>query len=195
MFKKNISMKYLGEQCLHQPVKDIEVVTDEIRELGEQMIDVMHKHDGVGLAGPQVGVPLRIVVLDVPPPKEGAMLSPGERELLPLMPVVLINPRIVSFSPVTDIYEEGCLSVPKIYAPVERPVSVILKTRLLNGPEMQIDCGGFLARAIQHELDHLDGVVFVQRVQGEAYEEILPQLKKIIKKYGTKGYKINRLVK
>ena len=192
---KALSMKYLGEMCLHQKAREIDQVTDEIRRLGKAMLELMYKHEGVGLAAPQVGVPLRLVTLDVPSPKDpGLPLSPGERELLPMMPLILINPRIVSFSSVTEIGEEGCLSVPKLYAPVERPVSVVLNTRLLDGPEIQIDCGGFLARALQHELDHLDGVVYVQRVKDPDYQEILPQLQKIYKKYGARGYKINRLV-
>ena len=194
--KKTYSMKYLGEECLHRKVQDIGEITPEIRDLSETMLEIMRKHDGVGLAAPQIGVNLRLVVLDVPPPKDpGAMLSPGERELLGQMPLVLINPRIESSSTVTDVCEEGCLSVPGgIYAPVERPVSVVLKTKLLNGPEVTLDCGGFLARALQHELDHLEGIVYVQKVKDPAFTEILPQLKKIIKKYGPKGYKINRLV-
>ena len=193
--KKVLTMKYLGEMCLHQKAREIEQVTDEIRSLGKTMLELMHKHDGVGLAAPQAGIPLRLVVLDVPRPKDpSAPLSPGERELLPLMPLVLINPKIESFSPVTEIGEEGCLSVPHLYAPVERPVSVVLKTRLLDGPSIQVDCSGFLARALQHELDHLDGVVYVQRVKDPDYQAILPQLQKIYKKYGPRGYKINRLV-
>ena len=193
--KKTLSMKYLGEMCLHQKAREIEQVTDEIRSLGKAMLELMYKHEGVGLAAPQVGVPLRLVTLDVPAPQDpGLPLSPGERELLPMMPLILINPRIVSFSSVTEVAEEGCLSVPKLYAPVERPVSVVLSARLLDGPEVQIDCGGFLARALQHELDHLDGVVYVQRVKDPDYQKILPQLQIIYKKYGARGYKINRLV-
>lgn len=193
--KKILSMKYLGEMCLHQKAKEVEQVTDEIRGLGKAMLELMYKHDGVGLAAPQVGIPLRLVTLDVPRPKDPSMpLSPGERELLPLMPLVLINPRIESFSPVTETGEEGCLSVPHLYGPVERPVSVVLHSLLLDGPEIHLDCGGFLARALQHELDHLDGVVYVQRVKDPAFQEMLPQLQKIYKKYGTRGYKINRLV-
>ena len=193
--KKALSMRYLGEMCLHQKARAIEQVTDEIRSLGKAMLELMYKQEGVGLAAPQVGIPLRLVTLDVPQPQDpGQPLSPGERELLPMMPLILINPRIVSFSSVTEIGEEGCLSVPKLYAPVERPVSVVLNTLLLDGPEIQIDCGGFLARALQHELDHLDGVVYVQRVKDPDYQEILPQLQKIYKKYGARGYKINRLV-
>ncbi|MBE6372147.1 MAG: peptide deformylase [Lentisphaerae bacterium] len=193
--KKSLTMKYLGEACLHQKAARIEEITDDVRSLGEAMLEVMYKQDGVGLAAPQVGISLRLVTLDVPEPKEPGMpLSPGERELLPQMPMVLVNPEIESFSAVTEVGEEGCLSVPKLYAPVERPVSVVLKTTLLDGRQIRVDCGGFLARALQHELDHLDGVVYVQRVKDPDYAEILPQLQKIYKKYGPKGYKINRLV-
>lgn len=193
--KKTLSMKYLGEGCLHQPAREIEEITDDIRNLGQAMLALMYKHEGVGLAAPQVGIPLRLVTLDVPRPEdENAPLSPGERELLPQMPLVLVNPRIESFSSVTEVREEGCLSVPKLYAPVERPVSVVLRARLISGAEIRLDCGGFLARALQHELDHLDGVVYVQRVKDPAYQEILPQLQKIYKKYGPRSYKINRLV-
>ena len=193
--KKSLTMKYLGEACLHRPAQKIEQVTDEIRSLGKSMLELMYKHNGVGLAAPQAGILLRLVTLDVPEPEEPEMpLSPGERELLPLMPLVLVNPEIESFSAVTEVGEEGCLSVPKLYAPVERPVSVVLKTTLLDGRQIRVDCGGFLARALQHELDHLDGVVYVQRVKDPDYAEILPQLQKIYKKYGPRGYKINRLV-
>ena len=193
--KKSLTMKYLGEACLHQKAARIEEITDDIRSLGEAMLELMYKHDGVGLAAPQVGISLRLVTLDVPEPKDPGMpLSPGERELLPQMPLVLVNPEIESFSAVTEVGEEGCLSVPKLYAPVERPVSVVLKSTLLDGRQIRVDCGGFLARALQHELDHLDGVVYVQRVKDPDFAEILPQLQKIYKKYGPRGYKINRLV-
>lgn len=193
--KKTLSMKYLGEGCLHRKAGKVGQITDEIRELGEAMLEVMYKHNGVGLAAPQVGIPLRLVTLDVPHPKDpDAVLSPGERELLDRMPLVLVDPEIESYSSVTEIGEEGCLSVPKLYAPVERPVSVVLRSKLITGQEIRLDCGGFLARALQHELDHLDGVVYVQRVKDPDFQEILPQLQKIYKKYGPRGYKINRLV-
>ena len=173
-------MKYLGEMCLHQKAREIEQVTDEIRSLGKAMLEMMYKQEGVGLAAPQVGIPLRLVTLDVPAPKDpGQPLSPGERELLPMMPLILINPRIVSFSSVTEIGEEGCLSVPKLYAPVERPVSVVLNTRLLDGPEIQIDCGGFLARALQHEIDHLNGVLYVDHMSEVERLEYANKLKKL----------------
>ena len=194
--KKTYSMKYLGEECLHRKVQDIGEITPEIRDLSETMLEIMRKHDGVGLAAPQIGVNLRLVVLDVPPPKDpGAMLSPGERELLGQMPLVLINPRIESSSTVTDVCEEGCLSVPGgIYAPVERPVNVVVAGKLLDGEEFCLECTGLLARAFQHEIDHLDGIVFVQKVKDPDFEKALPGFKKIIKKSGAKNYQIKRLV-
>lgn len=193
--RKAVTVKHLGEACLHQKAKPVEKITDEVRDLGARLVEAMYKYDGVGLAATQIGVALRIVALHVDLPKDASMpLSPGQRELCPKMPVVLVNPKIESSSPVIESFEEGCLSVPCVYAPVDRPVSVVLKARLLDGLEFTLDCGGFLARAVQHELDHLEGIVFVQRVKSPFFEEILPELKKIIKKSGSKGYQIKRIV-
>ncbi len=196
MGKRKIAIvKVLGEACLHQKAKPVEKITEEIRGLGARLVEAMYKYDGVGLAATQIGVPLRMVALHVDLPKDASLpLSPGQRELCPKMPVVLVNPKIESLSSVTESFEEGCLSVPGVYAPVERPVSMVLTARLLDGPAFTLDCGGFLARAVQHELDHLEGIVFVQRVKSPFFEEILPELKKIIKKAGAKNYQIKRIV-
>ena len=197
--KKILTVRTLGDNVLHVKAKMVSSVDNEIREFGKKLIETMYAKDDIGLAATQVGVPLRMVALHVDPPTDKAgnvimPLSPGETELCPKMPLVLINPEIVSFSRALETREEGCLSVPKIYAPVERPVSVVLKAQLLDGPPVLLDCGGLLARAIQHELDHLDGVVFVQRVKSPDFEEILPALEKIIRKSGNKNYTIKRLV-
>jgi len=197
--QKTMPVRTLGDPVLHIKAKAVEKIDDEIRRFGEVLIETMYAKDGIGLAATQVGVNLRMVALHVDPPtdKAGNMilpLSPGEMELCRKMPIVLINPEIISFSLATEIREEGCLSVPKLYAPVERPVSVVLKAQLLGGPAVRLDCGGLLARAIQHELDHLDGVVYVQRVKSPDFEAVLPALEKIIKKSGNKGYTIRRLV-
>ena len=85
------------------------------------------------------------------------------------------------------------MSVPKVYAPVERPRSIILEGDLLDGPHIKYECTGLLARAAQHEIDHLDGIVYVQRVKSPAFEEVLPAYEKIIKKSGNKEYKIRRI--
>ena len=197
--KKILTVRTLGDNVLHAKAKMVQRIDDEIRDFGKKLIETMYAKDGIGLAATQVGVPLRIVALHVDPPTDKAgnvimPLSPGEAELCHRMPVVLINPEIVSFSPALETREEGCLSVPKIYAPVERPVSVVLRAQILDGPPLHLDCGGLLARALQHELDHLDGVVFVQRVKSPDFEEILPALEKIIRKSGNRHYSIKRLV-
>ena len=173
--KKVMSVRTLGDRVLHVKAKPVQKIDDEIREFGKKLIETMYAKDGIGLAATQVGVTLRMVALHVDPPTDKA-----GNVVMPLSP--------------GDTREEGCLSVPKVYAPVERPVSVVLKAQILDGPMIQLDCGGLLARAIQHELDHLDGVVYVQRVKSPDFEEMLPELEKIIRKSGNKDYTIKRLV-
>ncbi len=192
--KHSMKIRIYGDPVLAQKAKPIEKVTSETLDLGDHMIEAMRKGDGVGLAGNQIGLPLRIFALEVPMPKDQAFpLSPGERELLPKMPLVLINPEIVSYGKVVETREEGCLSVPGIYAAVERPMSVVLKAQILGGATVTLDCGGLLGRAIQHEVDHLDGVVFVDRLSEEEYKKIKSKLDKLVKSAGRKSV-IRRIV-
>ena len=196
--KKTLPVRILGDSVLAGKAKPVTKIDEELFELGEKMIQTMYKHDGVGLAAPQVGVSLRMFALHIYPPEDenGNPLSadsPGERELLPKMPLVLVNPVIVSRSEVQETRDEGCLSVPGLWAPVTRPVSVVLKAEILGGEKFELECGGLLARAIQHENDHLDGVVFVQRLSDDAFYEIKPKMDKIVKKSGKKNFKLKRL--
>ncbi len=196
--RKTLPVRLLGDSVLAGKSKPVGAVTEEILELGEKMVQTMYKHDGVGLAAPQVGVPLRMFALHVYAPEDenGNPLpttSPGERELLPKMPLVFLNPEIVSRSEVKETREEGCLSVPGLGAPVERPVSVVFRAQILGGGEICLECAGLLARAIQHEYDHLDGIVFVQRLSDEAFSGIKPGIDKIVRKSGKKNFKLKRL--
>ena len=196
--KKTLPVRTLGDMVLHTPCKEVTKVDDDLRRFAEVMIETMYAKDGVGLAAPQVGVSLRMITLDVPLPtdEEGNLLrplSPGEAELCPKMPIVLLNPKITAFSEAKETADEGCLSVPKVYAPVERPVSVILEGDLLDGPHIRYECTGLLARAAQHEIDHLDGIVYVQRVKSPYFEEALPAYEKIIRKSKNKDYRIRRI--
>lgn len=188
--KKNImDVKTYGDPGLKKKSLPVKEINDEIRKIAAALVSTMRADDGVGLAAPQVGLNIRMVAIGCAAIKkeaEMAMLSPGERELLPLMPIVLVNPAIVSYSKVTDIHEEGCLSVPEIFAPVERPVSVVLESGLIDGSTVRAECGGFLARVIQHELDHLDGTLFIDRLAPEILEEIKPNLE-ALKKLGHKN--------
>ncbi len=118
-----------------------------------------------------LGLPMPATIDHAPP-----TISPGEALLLPRMPLVFINPEIVSSSPVQDVREEGCLSVPGIFAPVKRPVSVILHAQLPDQENINIECGGMLARAMQHEIDHLDGILFVDRLEKTELKKIKREL-------------------
>ena len=197
---KKLTLRILGDPVLDQIAKPVEKIDDSIIDLAHQMLPIMYDTNGVGLAAPQVGVSLRMFVLDVPAPEdeEGHPLpvnSPGEIQLLPQMPMAFINPEVTPIGTEESYFDEGCLSVPKLYAPVKRPEKVMLKATLLNGKEISIECGGLLARAIQHENDHLDGIVFVQKLEDEALETIKKGLDKILKKNGKSNYKLKRLNK
>ncbi len=169
-----------GEPVLREKAIPITEVTEEIRELAEKMTTTMYENEtrGIGLAAPQVGVSLRLVVIDTssdePPPPNA---SPGELLLEPRMPLVLVNPEITGVSAATSVYHEACLSIPELSGDVVRPVTVRLKTQLLDGEVVEIECGGLLGRCLQHELDHLDGIMFVDRMDEEDRAEIAEDLR------------------
>ena len=169
-------VRTFGAPVLRAKAQEVTAINDEVRLLVEDMTRAMHAYDGIGIAAPQVGVSKRLVVFDVPAPEEGAELSPGEAALLPLMPLAVVNPQIVASSSELSEYDEGCLSVPGIFIPVVRPARVVLRAVLLDGRIVQCECGGLLGRCIQHELDHLDGVLFPDRVAPEELEKFRDQL-------------------
>lgn len=182
--KELLPVRFCGDPVLRRQAAPVLAVTPEIRTLAEQMERTMFENDipGIGLAAPQVGVPIRLIVLGLDPDsggddgedEEGAApppprrpLSPGELLLLPRMPMALINPEIVWKSPETSVVVEGCLSIPEINGPVERPARILLRASTLDGESFTLECGGLLGRCLQHEIDHLDGVLFVDRLKPE----------------------------
>ena len=185
MNKDLLEVRIYGDPVLRQKAAQIEQITPAIRALAERMTVTMYEHEtrGIGLAAPQVGVSLRLVTLatvDDPailPPNP----SPGECLLCPRMPLALINPEILWRSAAADSCSEGCLSVPDIYADVVRPTTVLLQTELMDGQKISVECGGLLARCLQHEIDHLNGTFFVDRVDAETAGTIAPQLQKLEK--------------
>ncbi len=183
MKKKVMPVYTYGAPVLKAMAAPIEEVTPEIRELGEKMIETMFAFDGIGLAGPQVGVSKRIVTLALPTnlPKDQPV-SQGEALLLPMMPMVIINPQIISYGPEKEITDEGCLSVPDIYAPVERPTTIMFQTEILGYGMVTVECGGLLARCIQHELDHLNGSLFVEKVVPGSEGKIKNQVDQLIER-------------
>lgn len=144
-----------------QPVQEI---NDQIRRLAADMGETMYKAPGVGLAAPQVGEPIRMVVLDVSEEKNNLM--------------TLINPVITQRSQEQEIGEEGCLSLPGIWEKVSRSTEITLKYTDLEGKEQELHADGLLAICIQHELDHLDGKVFIDHLSRLKYDRACSKLKK-----------------
>lgn len=182
--KKKYTVYTYGAEVLKKPAAEIKEVTEEMRKIAEEMLFSMQLFDGIGLAGPQYGILKRIVALAVPI-HENAAISPGEALLLPRMPMVIINPEIIAVGEITDTADEGCLSVPEIYAPVERPQFIQFRAQTIDGELIECECGGLLARCLQHEVDHLDGLLFVDRLTKEDFSVIESKLKRL-KKSGSK---------
>jgi peptide deformylase len=141
------------DKRLREVSKPIAEITDEIRALAQDLCDVMYDEPGIGLAAPQVGAPVRLIVVDTEWTQED-----GERD-----PLILVNPEI-SERDGEITWTEGCLSVPDFEAEVERSQSVHLVARDLEGEEVVIDASDLQAVCLQHEVDHLDGVLFIDRI-------------------------------
>jgi len=172
-----------GDPILRAKGKPIENIDDRIRELAANMIETMHAANGVGLAAQQVGEPLQLTVLDVSLVEDRpSSLKLDGKDVDPkaAMPLVLINPEI-ELRGTTEVGIEGCLSFPEITGNIERAKSVILRAQTLEGGTFQIEASGFLARAIQHEGDHLNGILFIDRMNSAAKAALSSRLKRLQK--------------
>lgn len=149
----------------------VEKVDDEIRAFIDDMVDTMRKEEGVGLAAVQVGVHKRILVMEVP-----------DMETQENVLYHLINPEITEVSEEENIYDEGCLSFPGQRAKVTRPQRVTVKALDYNGNEQVIECDGLLATCVQHEIDHLNGVVFIDHVSKMKHDMVMNKMRKLKKK-------------
>jgi peptide deformylase len=188
MKRDKLDIKYYGDPVLTRVSSKIDSVTEEIRNLSEEMIEVMYQYDGVGLAASQVGLNLCLIVLNLSPEhlQGNGLISPGEALLLPRMPVTLINPEITFSESEASTIEEGCLSIPEIYAPVTRPTLITLNAELLSGEVINVECEGFLARVLQHEADHLKGELFVDKLEQRDHKKIRKKLDKLKKRLTKK---------
>jgi len=151
-----MNVLHLGNETLRQKAVPVEEITDEIRALVSEMFDTMEKEEGVGLAAPQVDRSIRLFVVKA---------DDGVKR-------VFINPQIIATSQETCGYEEGCLSIPKFYEEVIRPERVTVQAKNENGRRFTLEADGFLARVIQHENDHLDGILFIDRIAPDKKEKI-----------------------
>ena len=185
--KKNYTVYTLGAGVLREKARPVERIDDSIVKLAQEMAETMLVFDGIGLAAPQYGESLRLVVLGVPAERNSG--TPGEELLLPKMPLAIINPEIIAVSDETSEYDEGCLSLPGIYGTVVRPKKVVLRTQLLNGEFIEVECGGLLARCLQHELDHLDGMVFSDRMTPAELRKVRGDLDRLEKAGKSKNFR------
>ncbi len=186
-FLRNRPMRIVvnGHPALRAKSLPINEIDDEVRHLGEELVRSLRGNDveGVGLAAPQIGVNRRMIVIDTAPRTDAPRpdLSPGEILLEPRMPLVMVNPEILSTGGEALTASEGCLSLPGVGGHVTRPSRVVLRTQLLDGGSVTVECGGLLARCLQHEIDHLDGVLFYDHLSAEeqkAAEETMRRLAK-----------------
>jgi len=159
-----LKLELLGSEVLRRRADEVEAVDDELRRLIDDMFETMYRSEGVGLAAPQVGISRRVIVVDV-----------HDEEVKPF---ALVNPRIVEASPETEKAEEGCLSIPGISAAVERPARVAVEGLDRDGNPVRVEGGGLLGRCLQHEVDHLDGVLFIDRVSPLKRKMLLARWKK-----------------
>jgi peptide deformylase len=162
----------LGSPVLRQRAAPVAAVDADVRRLVDDLFETMHAAKGVGLAANQVGVALRVAVVDV-----------GEDNPPPL---VLINPRIVHASETTETAEEGCLSIPDIFGDVERPATVTLEALDRDGKPYRVELSALKGRAVQHEIDHLDGVLFLDHLSAVKRSLLLARWKK--SREGKSGY-------
>ena len=155
-----------GERPLHVPAEPVTRFDDELQRLIDDMIETMYGAPGIGLAATQIGMPLRVFVVDLSVGRDPSQL------------IVMINPEFVEREG-TQLEEEGCLSVPGFNATVLRPARAVVKGLDREGRPQQIEGSGLLARALQHEIDHLDGRVFVDRLRGIKRDVIVRKIQKL----------------
>ncbi len=158
---KKLRLRFLGDPVLRRKARRIEKVTPATRETVEAMWEIMNDANGIGLAAPQVGLSQRIIVIDT--------REPGEK-------AALINPEIVWSGNELSKVKEGCLSIPGVEGDVMRPTKVRVKGLGIDGKPVEISASGLYARAFQHEIDHLNGIVFIDQVSQAELERLQPLL-------------------
>lgn len=162
---------YFPDKRLREKSTSIAEINEEIKQLAADMVETMHHYNGIGLAAIQIGVPLRIFIMEINE-EENDNTTP---------PMAIINPEIVSYSQEKSIYKEGCLSIPDCYSEVERPSNIKLQYQDLEGKTHLIELGGLQATCVQHEIDHLDGTLFIDHISKLKRDRIIKKMKNINK--------------
>lgn len=171
-----LPLKYYGDPVLRKKCKDVGEVTDEIKSFAQDLIDTMEASNGAAIAAPQVGKDIRMFVI---------CYIDNDKEGMPVMgePKVYIDPVIKVLGDETFVYDEGCLSIPNLYAEVERPMKIQVEATNLKGERFTQVCERWVAKTICHENDHLNGVLFLDRLSKKERKYLEPSLRRIKKKY------------
>jgi len=162
----------LPDPVLRQTSKPVERVDDDLRRFADDMLETMYDAPGIGLAAIQVGEPIRMLVMDVSKEEEDNK------------PYVLINPEVVATGDEVSTYEEGCLSIPDYYAEVERPASVTVNYLDRDGKSCTMEADGMLATCVQHEIDHLNGILFIDHISKLKRDMVIKKFTKLAKQRG-----------
>jgi peptide deformylase len=157
----------LPDPILRQVSKPVERVDDELRKLSDDMLATMYDAPGIGLAAIQIGIPLRMLVIDLAKEDETPQ------------PHVVINPEIVARGEGVNVHEEGCLSIPDYYAEVERPDTVTVRYLDKEGKQQEMAADGLMATCLQHEIDHLNGVLFIDHISKLKRDMVVRKFKKL----------------
>ena len=179
-----LRVTHYGEPILREKGKPITQFDYSLAELVKNMIETMYEQNGIGLAAQQVGQALQLFVMDVRPPAEEPVtfeysLDGKHPPLDIIMPMAIVNPHISIIDPSEDIYEEGCLSFPEVRGKVTRPISVCCKYQDVEGQSHLLEADGLLGRCILHENDHLNGELFIDKMDKRDLRRAQPLIKKI----------------
>jgi peptide deformylase len=174
-----LHLRYYGDPILRKKTETVTEITDEVKKLAAAMIEALSEFNGIGLTTTQVGYLYRFFVL-----RRYIHLPDGKWTIGE--PLVYINPKILSYSKETWVEEEACLSIPKLYLPVERPLKIAVESTRLDGTQEVEEIEGLNARVILHENDHLNGVLFIDRVEDKYLKPVEKRLKEIKERYQTR---------
>ena len=183
-----LPMILLPDPLLRRRSEPVERVDDELRRFADDMLETMYEAPGIGLAAVQVGVPRRLITLDVAERDErengGEDAAEAPRPEPKREPIVMVNPQVLRASEERSVYEEGCLSIPDYFADVERPATVRVRWTDLDGREHEREDGGLWAVCVQHEIDHLDGALFIDHLSRLRRDRVVRKFVKMAKEAG-----------
>lgn len=169
-----LPITYSPDEKLKQVSEEIRDINDEIKQLASDMLDTMYDRNGIGLAAVQVGILKKLIVIDIPQNEDEA----EKNEYGVTFPIIAINPQVIWTSDEISCYEEGCLSFPEERAEVERPAEIKVKFLDLEGNEQEVKAEGLLATCFQHEIDHTNGITFVDHISRIKRQMILKRMRK-----------------